>query len=276
MKFLGLDLEATDKEPTTARITELGIMKFEILDTPPDEGTGFGIQILVKGGSLVYESDYPPQSEEVLRVTGISDEDLISKGKSFRDALLSMDSAVGDDFDYIVCHNKGYDEVLFKAELERHKDKFTPEFVAKWVGKPWICTLRDVEYPDHQKCKKLSHLALDHGVPIDPATLHRSVGDVNLMLLLLEYGQYDLRQVIERMKIPDIYIRAVVPSPFGRNGDGGAGKDHAKACGYGWQTAPGTDKPVFDLCWVKKIKEDRFDAEKLRLGDKYEVKKIEV
>jgi hypothetical protein len=42
------------------------------------------------------------------------------------------------------------------------------------------------------------------------------------------------------------------------------GKAQAQKIGYSWQTARGTDGPVFDKCWVKRVKENEIEAEKAR------------
>lgn len=276
MRFCGIDFEATDKIPATARITEAGWSVFDF--EPRDIGSeheyseDFSSYALVSGGNcFVCEDDYPAElSEEVQAVTGLTMGMIRGSGFKFTifvDRLLSHLSGV----DYFLAHNAhGYDKPLFYAEIERHSAELGPDKIAALKAVPWLCSISDIEYRGvRTKCRVLSHLALENGVIVDPSTLHRASDDVSLMIRMLEAAHIDMSEVVAISKIPAAIYRAKVPKPWD---DNGAGKDKAKACGFGWTRAPGTDGPTFENSWVKKIKEDKINEEKEKLG--YEITKV--
>jgi hypothetical protein len=103
------------------------------------------------------------------------------------------------------------------------------------------------------RCKQLSHRCLDLGLSMDNRNVHRALADVDMVCDVLDL--WDMEEVIAYWKIPDIYIRAMIPPPWvGRGGDGGVGRDLAKAAGFGYERAPGTDNPYFEKQWVKRVK----------------------
>lgn len=242
VKFLLIDFEATDKEPKTARPIESAI---HLLDKDLNELAPLESQV-------IFHESYPTISSEIEELTGISDSEVRSEGKPF---TLVYNAIVRHSPDFIVAHNKGYDKTLFDSECTRQGMPL--------LQNPWICSYRDIKWPERQKCKKLSHLALDSGIMVDPKTLHRAAGDVRLLRQLLQEIKIDMMELAQRAMQPEITIRAIVPVPWN---DGGKGKDKAKACGFGWETAPGTDGPKFEKAWVKRIKENELNDEKERLG----------
>jgi DNA polymerase III epsilon subunit-like protein len=265
MRICAIDFEATGLKVEEDRITEVGAVLFDI-DRP---------EPIAEYGTLVYSPDYPRLSEEVIEVTGITDLELIEKGISFSHALLGLVSMFDKNSwpDYFLAHNKAYDENLFKAEMKRHKAILLNHFAYSDLDGlfqiPWLCSIEDVQHPAKLRCKKLSHLALDYGLTVDPTSLHRAVDDVELLVRMCKHAQFDFEEIAARSKMPSVIIRACVPSPFGKSGDGGVGKDKARACGFSWQSVPGSTE-VFKNCWVKKVKENEIDEEKKKL-ESYEV-----
>lgn len=249
LTFLLLDFEATEKDPKLARPIEIAThhIREDLSEVSPLQS------------DVIYGLDYPTVSKEIEELTGISNDEVVSSGKAF--VVAAYDRIRDANPDFIVAHNKGYDRTVFDMECDRNS---LPRLEI-----PWICTLRDHQWPERQNCKKLSHLTLDHGVTVDPKTLHRAAGDVRILLQLIQAAKLDLKYLASRAMIPEITIRALVPKPWD---DGGKGKDKAKACGFGWETAPGTDGPKFAQSWVKRIKEDKLIEEKERLG--YGIKQL--
>lgn len=241
-KLLGLDFEAQDENPLTTRPTELGAILVSI------EGDT-AMKKLEELSTLFYTPDYPPQSELVVELTGITDDQLKAEGVDpvsyFRDKLFPL----MEKADFILAHNKKYDERLFKAFCAKHG--LTPP------EKVWICTYVDVPYPAKYTCKKLAHLALDHGILMDHRKLHRATADVELMLELVM--KYSFGVILKYAQTPWIFVRAWCKPPWE---DGGISTALAKKQGYSWQTARGTDEPVFDKQWVKRIKADQLQKEK--------------
>jgi DNA polymerase III epsilon subunit-like protein len=250
-KLLGFDLEAQGKDPETTLPTEVGAILVEYRE---DDGTPSMVE-RKRAGSLLYALGlgYQPQTREIVELTGITDEELHREGVDpvayFRDVLFPL----MEEADFILAHNKKYDERLFKSFCKRHG--LTPP------DKVWICSYLDVPYPQKYTCKKLAHLALDHKIKMDHRDLHRATGDVELMLELI--ALYKFSVILKYFYTPWIFIRVWVPGPWqGKDGDGGVGVAIAKENGYSYQTARGTEEPIFEKSWVKRIKVDQLQKEK--------------
>jgi DNA polymerase III subunit epsilon len=86
-----------------------------------------------------------------------------------KDAFVRMYS----DADTILAHNKQFDEKWITAHW--------PDLPRK----QWVCTVKDLNYPKSKgaSCRRLSHLAVDHG--INPVDAHRAMGDVMTLVRLL-------------------------------------------------------------------------------------------
>ena len=252
MKLLGIDFETQDDQTETTRITEIGAVLVDFSQTlePSQVYTR-----LKSYQTFCYETDYPPQSQLIVDLTGITDEMLKESGITRRKAFDELFPLV-EEADIIVAHNKNFDQKVFEAECRRQARPI-PE-------KRWLCTLTEVPYPAKFTCKKLSHLAWEHDVIVDRALLHRADYDVQIMLYLL--AKYDLTSVMTYANEPWVYIQAVFDAPWI---DGGVGKAKAQKLGYGWEKAKGDDKS-FPKQWVKRVKarhvkEEQDNAEKLAL-----------
>lgn len=256
MNMLALDVETQGFDPVKHPITEVGAIIFDSVT----------LEELGRFSTLVWDESYAPQPEEIVEVTGITDEMLEAEGVSFEEALRAIDNLIGEHggIGAIVAHNAPFDQRMFYGALNRMNN--LPEAVnAKYRNIPWICTIKDIEHPKRLKCMKLSHLALDYGVAIDPAVLHRADADCELILKMARAGKIDFTRALERSGIPDVVIRALVPSPFGAKGDGGVGKDKAKACGFSYGKAGDV---VVAQAWLKKVKENEVEKEQEALGYK--------
>lgn len=274
MNAIVIDFETTGFDKNSDRVTEAAARGIRFIS--PGE-------ILVDNGyasQLCWEEDYPLIPEKVQQITGITNEKLESEGAYFGDFIGAMYHANGGWPDYFIAHNAPFDKGFFEQEVKRVRDTMEHlkdmdkvEICNKALDIPWLCSLRDIRHPVEFKSKKLAHLALDYGCAVDPKELHRALADVDLLIYMLREGKIDLAEVAGLSKIPDVIIRAIVPKPFGVNGDNGVGKDKAKACGFGYGCAPGTDGPRVEQAWLKKVKETDVEKEKEALG--YEVKIIE-
>lgn len=256
----GFDCETQGFDLSTDRMTELGAVVFNPAT----------MERLHTVSSLVWEPWYKPQPEEIVEVTGITDDMLKADGVPFTHALMLLDQAIGSvgGISHFLAHNADFDRRAFHAELKKHSDKIPKDVFDRYIDIPWLCSLHGIKHPAKFKSRKLAHLALDYGVPVDPRTLHRASADVGLMLDMLVAAKVNLQEMIELSGIPEVIIRAMVPPPFGPRGDNGKGKDKAKACGFGWQKAPGTDGPVVELAWLKKVRENEIEKEQEDLGYK--------
>jgi DNA polymerase III epsilon subunit-like protein len=256
MKVCIVDFETNGFNPVTDRATEIGALLVDTKDysAPPGVGT------------LLYDKDYPPQPEVIVQVTGITDVMLKEHGRPFPWAL-SQITAMFEEHgwpDYFLAHNAVFDQGFFQWEMKRYKEMLTGVYDMKTLQRlfdlQWICSIQDISHPEKFKCKKLSHLALDYGMAIDPKTLHRAFDDVVLLANMLAHVDINWNTTAERLKMPWLVVRAMVPKPWE---DNGAGKDKAASLGFRWENLG--DKK-YDKMWVKKIKEVDIKSESEKLG----------
>lgn len=259
-KLCGIDFEAQGKDPLTTMPTEVGA----ILVQYSEEGGVPKLEEIARTGSLLYAEDcgYEPQTAHVEEITGITDAELKQFGLHPKGFIPAHVFPLMEKADYILAHNKRYDERLFKSFCER--SGLTPP------GKPWICTYQDIPYAEKYRCKQLSHLALDHKIKMDHRELHRATGDVELMLELVSL--YKFSNILKYANTPWVFVRVEVPPPWT---DKGVGSDLAKASGYGWQRAKGTEEPFFEKMWVKRIKLDKLEEELKSMPTQYRVSQIQ-
>jgi DNA polymerase III alpha subunit (gram-positive type) len=247
LKVLGIDFEATSTDPKKARIIEVGAILWDGPQFLPEE----------KFVDYCYAPDYPSLDSAVKRVTGITDEKLVNHGRPPRVVLKALlELMIGADC--FISHNVAYDRTLFEAECKRHLLPNTDDITK---NTPWVCSLEDIDYPEWIRCKQLSHLALDHGVAIDPSKLHSALGDVEVLGGLLRAGRFKIEDIIAFSKENWVYLKANIPKPWD---DGGIGKDAARLAGYSWEIPKGCTEPRFEKQWVKRVKESQIFKEQNR------------
>jgi DNA polymerase III epsilon subunit-like protein len=247
MKILGLDLETQHDDAKTCPITEVGAVLIEI-DPDIDPGKH---KILRQESfcQLVYHPKYPPQTELIVELTGITDEMLKKDGQEPRVVLPKLIPYL-EQADYVMAHYKQFDQTVLESVCAR---------IGVPLGKyEWICSLTDVPWPKKYTCRKLSHLAFEHGMQVDVKSLHRAVQDVELMLQLV-LGHYHIYDILKYRNTPWAYVQADIPAPWT---DKGVGKAAASKRGYGWEKAKGTEEPVFPKTWVKRLKADQVEKER--------------
>ncbi len=251
-KVLFLDFETQGDDTKSTNATEVGAFQTEHVSPPMDldNPPASIFRPEIEFSSLIYDKTYPPQTQFIKDLTGITDEMLMKEGRSPVLIFSEISNLVGG-VDWVIAHKAAFDRGIYEAGCIRTD---TPIQEPK---RGWICSLTDIPYHPKYTCKKLSHLAYEHGILVDPATLHRALDDVKLLCMLV--GKYRLEDIIEYRSIPWVYIRAKIPAPWE---DNGVGKAQAQKLGYSWKTAKGMDTPVFDGCWVKRVKENTLQAEK--------------
>lgn len=249
MLILGLDFETTSPDSLIARPIEVAVILWD--EDWKEQG---------RFDTLMRPKELVTLPEEIIRVTGITDAMLEDKAWPVDNAFRKLNEWIGMS-DAILAHNAQYDRTVYEEESKRLG--FIP-----WE-KPWYCSIQDVEHSDRITCRKLSHMALDYGVPIDPANLHRAMADVELIGEAMRRNGIKASGIKSYAESPWVYMKACIPAPWE---DQGRGKDLAKKDGYNWETARGTQEPRFPKLWVKRIKESQLEAEKLRtVGFKREV-----
>ncbi len=233
MKLLGIDFETQGADIKTTNITEVGAILYGALSKP------------LELSELVYDESYPPQTDQIVELTSITDAMLKKDGKHPRVVLASL-MPLMMDADYIFAHKVAFDKGVLFANCER-LGIILPE-------KPWICTLSDFPWPPRCTSKKLGHLAYDHDIPHDRKNLHRALDDVKLMMELV--FKYDPEKVIAYAKEPWVYLHADIFGPWlGKGGDGGVQKGIAQGLGFSWEKVKGMEEPVFSKKWVSRCKE---------------------
>lgn len=249
MNLLFLDFETQGEDPRTTNPTEVGAV---VVYVGPGEDPN---RVYMEGNhlsSLIYEGHYPPQTPEIVELTGITDRMLRDEGVGPRDVFTELLYPLVERSDYCIAHNAAFDRGIYEAVS--HRLHLTPP----QPKRGWICTVMDVPYPKKYKCKKLSHLAYDHGVMVDPKTLHRALDDVRLLSRFL-LSRYPIETVIAYRDTPWVVLALNGVKPPWE--DGGVSNTQAKKLKYSWEKPWGTELN-FPKRWVKRVKETQIEEEK--------------
>lgn len=245
MNLLFLDFETQSDDPTTTNATEVGASMF-LFD-------GEKHHQRERLSQLIYDPSYPPQTEQIVDLTGITDEMLQMDGKAPLHVFTHLCAMVAEA-DYVLAHNKTFDQGVYESVGSR----LIPALPQPKKG--WICTIQDVPYDKKYKCKKLAHLCYDHKIIVHPDTLHRAINDVDLMAQLIT-TQYDFHKILKYWETP--WVCLFLNGVKGPWEDNGVSNKMAKKLGYSWETPWGTDLK-FPKRWVKRLKEDQLQEEKAR------------
>lgn len=232
MRVLGLDFETTGLDTATARITEIGAVLWDVEAKFP----------LTTLGAFLHDATYPPQSTEIIKLTGITDTMLLEFGTPPAASLRQLDDFCAEhQVEYIVAHNgENFDKPLLMSELARHS------IATRCLRNiPWIDSRTDLPFESEPDSRKLKHLAGDYGF-INPFA-HRALFDVMTMLRVL--SQFPMASILEYQKIPFRVLRAAVSYDQ---------KELAKQRRFSWEKIGEQTWPKF---WVKKVKENVMDAE---------------
>lgn len=232
MRVLGLDFETTGLDTAKDRITEMGYVLWDVESKRP----------LTTIGVFCHDSSYPSLSDEIVKLTGITDDMLKEFGTDIGDNLDFLDRFCTEHrVDYLVAHNaENFDKPLLMSELARSGIQ-----TRSLRTLPWIDTRTDIPFAKEPDSRRLHHLALDCGF-INPFA-HRAIFDVLTMLRIL--SNYDISAVLEYQRIPFATCRAVVSY---------ADKDKAKALRFSWEKI---GEQVWPKQWVKRIKLNLLDDE---------------
>lgn len=236
MLVLGIDTETTGIDIQKDSIVELGAVLFDI----SDNGSWEPVESFC---SLVYEDGYiiSPEAE---KVNGISIQKLKEEGISLRRAIEEV-LLLAARADYIIAHNAQFDLGMLSNQCQLKKISAVEIF-----NKPWLCSIEDLPSNEGKKCLKLSHLAVDYGVIVNPDELHRATGDILLMGKMLEKAKADIYEM-HRYSIAQYRVLAAEVTPPWE--DNGKSADIAKSLGFSWEKTRKSPKP-FKKMWVKAVK----------------------
>lgn len=248
MKLLFLDFETQSDDPASTNPTEVGAL---LVERTEREGEPDFWEVKHELSSLIYLTSYPPQTEEIIAITGITDEMLIGYGLPPSLVFGNLSPLIAEA-DYVLAHNVSFDRGVYEATCARLRHEVAQP------KKGWLCTIQDVPWAKKFKCKKLSHLAYDNHIVVDPSTLHRALDDVKLLFELIKRCSIPFNRILEYANTPWVFLRAKCRAPWE---DGGVQTGQAKKLGYGWEKVWGTQY-VFPKCWVKRVKETEIETEK--------------
>lgn len=269
MNLLALDFETQCDNAKTTRITEVGAAWFFDNHNPPYAKRG-------KISFPCWESDYPPQTEFIVDLTGLSDDYLKTNGITRLDALTRLMPMI-NEADVIFAHKKAFDQTVFEATCK--------SLNLAHPKKEWICTLSEFKWPKKFTCLKLGHLAFEHGLfdPTHPNTgqsqtrfdrslLHRAGDDAELLLVLVT-EKYDLKKVLAYAREKWIYFKADILPPWK---DGGEQKKLAWQLGFTYESPKHDEAHRWEKTWVKRVKEcDLSEAQKSHEGVPFRISIIE-
>ena len=252
-----IDFETTSADAEVARPWEFGVAI-----TAPDSW-----DIAYMEQFYIWGEDYPDMAEGAKRACRVSWDRMPKEGyiyetpknaiKHIQAILSGKRNILGQEshvpVDFVLAYNNRFDRTILDKECERQGIGSIPY--------QWLCGLQEVPYPAHYRCKQLSHLALDHGIVVNPESLHGAIGDIKLFVQMMQMGEYSLKDILAYIADPWIVIQAICDIKPWEPG-GKELNDAVKADGYGWQTCKGVDEPVFAKSWVKRIKKSQFEIEK--------------
>jgi len=235
MLVAGFDTETTGLDVEKDHIIQLGAVLWDTKATTK--------KAKIKLDVLIHDDSIPELTEEVTGIHGITNNDLVKYGVTFKVAF----DLLHDIFkraELIVAHNGTlFDKPIYVANCLRQG--ITPVTEGKQPTL-WADTYCDIEYPTHIQTRKLTHLAAEHGF-INPFP-HDALCDVMTMLKLADLYSWD--EIVRYALAPTLIVKAEVT--FSQ-------KDLAKKQGFKWNA----DTKL----WLKSIKEFQFFEAKRAAAD---------
>ncbi|HKU51096.1 MAG TPA: 3'-5' exonuclease [Nitrospira sp.] len=169
------DVETTGLENAVDKIIEIGALEFEWIEEVTDDSRlVYPPRIISMYGGL--RDPGAPLTDEIKRITGISDKDLA--GKSFDQERLQ---ALVQGADLHVAHNMEFDRGFIQKE-----EFFTAGAMVDTFGPPnWACSIRHIDWGEKGfKSAALNYLAADHGF-VNPFP-HRALFDCATTFRLMQ------------------------------------------------------------------------------------------
>ena len=161
LKVCFLDLETTGSNKETSKIIE-----FAGKLTAIDKNNGELIGIIDSYQS--FNDPEEPISQEITRITGITDEDV--EGHSLNWGIISQ---IMHDADIIVAHNASFDRAFMDRYLPLSKDKV------------WVCSVNDINWAERGlNARGQEILCIWHGFYYES---HRAMYDVDALIHLVTY-----------------------------------------------------------------------------------------
>lgn len=237
--YIGFDFETQGFVAETDAPTEFGMVSFN------EKG-----EELLAMNFIIKSPLTKPQTKEIIDVTGITDEMIESEGVEESEVVKQI-VPVLKTAKALFAYNAPFDTGFLKALLGRHG--------VETLGIPVICAMRGIDYPKRFSCKKLSHLAFDHGILPEQGSAHRAIVDVRLMIKLIT--KYDVEKIVQLSKEPKVQLRIFTEKPWE---DGGKSNEYAKEQGFKFDPPSKT--------WRKEVRES--EVAEIISGAKHRVERL--
>lgn len=234
--YAAFDFESQGFDEKTDAPTEIGVIIFN----DKFEQTGV-FNYLIKSPLT------RPQPQEIVDITGITDEMIEKEGVDEYSVVVAM-HPIFQNADVLFAYNAPFDMRFLQEMFARQG--YDP------IKKLVVDVQRDVDYPARFTCKKLSHLAFDHKILPEEGQAHRAIVDVRVMLKLL--SKYDLRKVLRDAAEPKVTLR------IRTSGDFKSGNEYSKSLGF--KFIPETK------FWCKTVRES--EVEQIINGSKYPIERL--
>lgn len=193
MIVLGLDFEGINaniaKIAPTDRVSEIGAVLWDWEEKKP-------VKIF---SELINEADHPPITEELVKITGITEDMLVKwgwQGEAIRGVVGTLNWMM-NVADCVMAHNgKVYDYPMCCWLFERYG--------CQMPQKLWIDSSKDIEFNITSNGRSMDVLEYHHGF-INPFK-HRAIFDSLAMLKIA--SNYDINRLIQMASSPIIRIIA--------------------------------------------------------------------
>jgi len=222
-----IDVETTGLDTATDRVIELAVRRFKF---DPD---GHVVEI---GRSWCWREDPGVRlPEDIVRITGITDQDLMGRRIDDRIAIDIISSA-----DVVVAHNAAFDRPMVEKRL------------TALPAKQWACSCVEIDWAAAGfEGRSLGWLCAQAGWFYDA---HRAEGDVDALIQLLRHEGTDGRPLLYELdgsSSCDSFLIEAVGSPFST-------KDALRMRGYRWNPK--------NQVWWREVMDDRLVTEQAWLA----------
>lgn len=223
-----IDLETMGMDAAQNEIIEMGMLSFSFTN---EDGI-----IEIKHQYNELNDPCKPIPEEITRITGIRNEDVIGKAINWDFVLQVLKES-----HLVICHNSQFDRNFLELQ--------TPEPIQKLVvSLPFACTIKDINWKEHHyESTKLDYLNWKLGYFYDG---HRAIYDcwATLNLLVNEKGAFDeLKHNVRKKQT----LICAENAAFDK-------KDLLKSRNYRWSDGAGK----LPKCWWTIVDSDLLNDEK--------------